>query len=134
MNISQNGIDFIKGFESLRLTAYQDSVGVWTCGWGHTNGVTSSTVCSEPQAEQWLADDLAPADAAVTRMAPDCNQNQHDALCSFTFNLGSGALSQMLAHGFDNVSTQILRWDRAGGQVVAGLTRRREAERTLFLS
>ena len=66
---------------------------------------------------------------------PDCTQNQFDALVSWTFNLGSGSLKTMLAHGWENVPTEMVRWDKARWvEFSPGLTRRREAERDLFLS
>ena len=135
MTIDQAGIDFIKGFEGFSSTIYKDVAGHPTIGIGHlikpdedfTMGITLM------QAETLLYDDMEPVEAKILGLAPDgCRQNQFNALCSFGFNLGTGALAQMLAHGWEQVPAQILRWDQAAGKVVAGLTRRRIAEAALF--
>ena len=136
MQIDQAGIDFIKQWEGFRSMPYKDVAGKWTCGYGHLmrpgdaypNGIT------EAEALVLLAMDVAPVSAAVDRLAPLCNQNQHNALCSFGFNLGVGALEQMLSHGWAEVPEQVLRWTHAGGVVIPGLVRRRQAEVDLFCS
>ncbi len=135
MTASDKCLDIIKEFEGLKLTAYQDSVGIWTIGYGHTRGVHEGDTVTQAQANYNLAVDVEGAEQAVTRMVPEsCTQNQFDALVSWTFNLGSGSLKTMLAHGWENVPTEMVKWDHAGGKVLLGLTRRREAERDLFLS
>ncbi len=135
MTASDKCLDIIKEFEGLKLTAYQDSVGIWTIGYGHTRGVHEGDTVTQAQANYNLAVDVEGAEQAVNRMVPEsCTQNQFDALVSWTFNLGAGSLKTMLAHGWDNVPTEMVRWDKAGGKVLPGLTRRREAERDLFLS
>jgi lysozyme len=137
MTIDQAGIDFIKLWEGFESHPYMDVAGKATVGIGHlikpsedfSSGVTLS------QAESLLYDDLEAPEEALQRLVPaDCTQNQWNALASFAFNLGVGSLETMLAHGWPEVPQQILRWDRAGGQQVPGLTRRRKAEAALFHS
>ena len=140
MKTSDAGIDLIKHFEGLRLHAYQDSVGVWTIGVGHTRTAKPGMVITEDEAVNLLRGDLADAESAVNRlvMVP-LDQGEFDALVSFVFNLGSGnfgksTLLKKLNHG-DRIgaSDEFKRWNRAGGKVLSGLTRRRAAERALFL-
>ena len=136
MNIDQAGLDFIKSYEGFSATVYNDVAGKPTIGYGHLmrpgdsypNGIT------EAQALVLLAMDVAPVSAAVDRLASVCNQNQHNALCSFGYNLGIGALQQMLNHGWAEVPDQMLRWTHTGGVVIPGLVRRRQAEVDLFCS
>ena len=140
MNVSQRGIDLIKSFGGLRLEAYQDGGGVWTCGYGHTRNVKDGDTCTQPQAEAWLVDDLLDAENDFNRcVTVPLNQNQFDALVSFFYNLGAPALEHshtlyLLNHGdYQGFATAMLAWDHDNGKVVAGLLRRREAERDLFL-
>lgn len=139
MRYSKQGIDLTKQFESCRLTAYQDSRSVWTIGWGHTSGVEEGATCSQEQADQWLLDDVADAENAVNRLVKiGLTQEEFDSLVDFTFNVGVGAFhhSTLLAKLNDNdvqgSIDEFDKWDMAGGKVVAGLLRRRNAERALF--
>ncbi|WP_430444785.1 MAG: lysozyme [Pseudomonas piscis] len=140
MRTSQRGLSLIKSFEGLRLQAYQDAVGVWTIGYGTTRGVTSGMSISKEQAERMLLNDVQRFEPDVQRLitAP-MNQNQWDALMSFTYNLGAGNLESstlrrlLNAGDYAGAAEQFSRWDKAGGKVLAGLTRRRAAERELFL-
>ncbi|MEE1209841.1 MAG: lysozyme, partial [Parafannyhessea umbonata] len=97
MRLSQNGVNFIKSHEALRLKAYQDSKGVWTIGWGHTKNVHPGDVITREQAEQFIRDDFAwvertlNADLVAGRDKPLVTQNEFDALCSLVFNIGSDA-------------------------------------------
>ena len=139
---SQRGIDLIKLFEGLRLTAYQDMVGVWTIGYGHTGpDVKAGLTITQQQAEQLLINDLARFNNGVNALVTvKINQNQFDALISFSYNLGLGSLQQstllrlLNAGNFQAAADQFPRWDRAGGKEVAGLLARRNAERALFLT
>lgn len=144
MKIGTAGLDLIKSFEGLRLKAYRDSVGVWTIGWGHTSTARPGMQITEEHAEELLRADLADAERAVTRqITVPLTQNQFDALVSFTFNLGSGALSKstlrrlLNAEDYKGAADQFPRWNkgRVNGALVVlkGLTRRRVAERKLFL-
>ncbi|MGC1307903.1 MAG: lysozyme [Phormidesmis sp.] len=136
-----NGLLLIKSFEGLRLKAYRDAVGIWTIGYGTTRGVKPGMQISEAQAEQFLQQDLARFEQAISDVINvPVNDNQFSALSSFTYNVGPGAfrsstLLRLLNEGHDLRSTadQLLRWDKAGGKPLAGLTRRRKAERSLFL-
>jgi GH24 family phage-related lysozyme (muramidase) len=139
MKISDEGLDLIKQFEGLRLTSYKDVVGIWTCGYGHIQGVGPETMCSAELADQWLREDVHHAENCVAKcINTDLTQNEFDALVSFVFNLGCGALlgSTLLKYindgRMDEASEQFRRWNKAGGQAVAGLTRRREAEAAHF--
>lgn len=141
MRTSQRGINLIKSFESLRLEAYRCPAGIYTIGYGHTAGVRRGDVIDEQKAEQLLAEDLRKFEAVVNRVCPGINQNQFDALVSFTFNLGETNLckSTLLKRVKINpngrsIYMEFLRWNRANGEVLAGLTRRRRAEADLYFS
>jgi lysozyme len=137
------GEALIKGFETLQLTAYRKYPGEpWTCGWGHTGpDVGPSTVCDEPQADAWFLADTAKVVAATDAHTPlTLTQNQFDALVSFGYNLGISAeehstlLRDIMAGDLTDAAEEFLKWNHVNGQVSAGLTRRRQAERALFLA
>ncbi len=141
MKTSQAGIDLIKSFEGYSATPYEDVVGKSTIGYGHLikPGEIFNAIGPE-QAELILAADLGEAEKSVSDLVKEpLAQNEFDALVSFTFNLGRNAfknstLLRLLNSGqFEAAADQFLRWDHAGGKVVAGLTRRRVAERSLFI-
>jgi len=140
--ISKHGLDFIASFEGCSLTAYWDSLGsVWTIGYGHTGGVHKGQVITKQKALDLLKSDCSGAASAVNRLVKVAiNQNQFDALVSFTFNCGSGALQSstllklLNAGDYKGAANEFPKWNHAGGKVVAGLTRRRNAEKKLFLS
>lgn len=141
MRTSHVGIALIKSFESLRLEAYKCPAGVWTIGYGHTKGVKSGDVIDAQKAEQLLSDDLKEFEAAVNRECPGINQNQFDALVSFTFNCGTGnflkstLLKCVKANPANlNIRREFERWNKSGGMVLAGLMRRRRAEADLYFS
>jgi lysozyme len=93
-HINAAGRDLIKREEALRLQAYLCPAGVPTIGYGHTRGVSLGQAITEAQAEQFLSDDLAVAEAGVERLAPFANNNEFSALVSFAFNLGVPALER----------------------------------------
>ncbi|MBT9314950.1 lysozyme [Leptothoe spongobia TAU-MAC 1115] len=135
-----SGVSLIKSFEGLRLKAYQDAVGVWTIGYGTTRGVRPGQEISEAQAEALLKTDLNRFENAINQaVRVSINDNQFAALVSFTYNVGAGALrSSTLLRKLNRrdiygAANEFPRWNRAGGRVLAGLTRRRNAERALFL-
>lgn len=144
--VSKRGIDLIKEFEGCRLTAYQDEVGVWTIGYGITNSdksITGTTIkrglkISQATAKKWLEESLnrkylPKVMKYDTRY--NWNQNEIDALTSFAYNIGS--IDQLTANGSrsrDTIAKKMLEYNKAGGTVYRGLTRRREAERKLFLT
>lgn len=133
MQISGNGLNLIKEFEGLRLTAYQCSAGVWTIGYGHTRGVTAGMTITKVQAEKYLEADVKWTENAVNELHREWTQNQFDALCSFTFNCGAGNLRKLCANrDVDAIEKAIPLYNKAAGKVLNGLIRRREAERKLF--
>lgn len=138
MNVSQKGIDLIKQFEGCRLQAYKavPSEQCYTIGYGHYGSdVLPGMVISQAQAEALLAQDLIRYENAVIDTGLSLNQNQFDALVSFAYNCGAGNLKK-LVRGRDTqqIADAMLLYNKSGGQVLAGLTRRRQAERTLFMT
>ena len=141
---SQNCYDLIKEFEGCKLEAYPDPATHGepiTIGVGHTGGVKLGDVITQEQADEYLVNDVAYSAKAVNQMvAVSITQNEFDALCSFAFNLGIGnlrnstLLRKLNSGDKNNAANQFLVWNMAGGRLMAGLTRRREAERTLFLT
>jgi lysozyme len=142
LNISENGIALIKESESCRLDSFQDSVGVWTIGFGHTGPeVKEGLHITQDAAEALLLSDLETVEKCIANsVSVNLTQGQYDALCSFVFNLGCSALRnstllRLLNAGDDvGASEQFKRWDHAGGKVLAGLTKRREAEAEMFMN
>jgi hypothetical protein len=142
---SQDAINLIKQFEGLRLNSYQDSIGKWTIGYGTTliNGtpVQPGQTISTTQAEEYLLSDLktnvSPAISSKTK-AP-ITQSMYDSLCCFTYNLGSGTysrsslLKELNATKYLDSATLFSDYVKAGGKVLAGLVKRRGAEKDLFL-
>lgn len=146
MKTSPAGVALIKRFEGLRLEAYRDAVGIWTIGYGHTGNVWQGAKITEHQADVILEHDLERFEEGVqqaTRTAK-LTQGEFDALVSFSFNLGvqalvnSTLLKKLLKGDRAGAADEFLKWDKArvGGKltVLAGLTKRRQAERERFLS
>ena len=139
LSCSPRGRALIEKFEGLRLTAYQDMVGVWTIGYGHTGpDVKAGLTITQQQAEQLLINDLARFNNGVNALVTvKINQNQFDALISFSYNLGLGSLQQstllrlLNAGNFQAAADQFPRWDRAGGKEVAGAALRGDGARLL---
>lgn len=133
--------DLIKHFEGVKLNAYQDSVGVWTIGVGHTGAdVTPGKAISASEALKLLESDADAAASGVSAILPGVvTQCQFDALVSFAFNLGVSALAQstllkkLNAGDVQGAADEFPRWVHAGGQTLEGLVKRRAAERALFL-
>ena len=146
MQISDKGLALIKQFEGCKLTAYRDSVGVWTIGYGWTQPVDGKPIragmtIKQETAERLLKTGLVSYESDVSRLVKvDLTQGQFDALVSFTYNLGARSLStstllrKLNASDYAGAADEFLRWNKAGGKVLNGLARRREAERALFLS
>lgn len=137
--IGTKGLALIKSFEGLRLTAYRDIVNVLTIGYGSTGPhVRPGMKITETQAEALLRNDLARFEKAVGSAAPNANQNQFDAMVSLAFNIGTAAFQnstlvrKFRAGDIAGAKAEFARWNKAGGKVVAGLTRRRAAEAALF--
>jgi lysozyme len=144
MNYSSDGLHLTEQFEAdggPRLVAYQDSGGIWTIAWGHTRGVVAGMTCTRAQAEQWLQEDLAWAESEVNKLVHvPLTQGEFDALVDFTFNCGAGnfdhstLLKLVDAGNMKAAALEFDKWDHCGGQIVAGLLRRREAETQEFNS
>lgn len=146
MQTSDKGIALIKEFEGCKLTAYQDSVGVWTIGYGWTQPVDGKPIragmtIKQETAERLLKTGMVSYESDVSRLVKvGLTQGQFDALVSFTYNLGARSLStstllrKLNAGDYAGAADEFLRWNKAGGKVLNGLSRRREAERALFLS
>lgn len=143
---SQAATDLVASFEGCSLVAYQDGNGIWTIGYGHTGGVKEGDTCTQPQALEWLSEDLTTADDAIARLVTvPLAQNEWDALTSLVFNIGQGNFE----HGGDNgTPSAVLRcinagdtngccrhfmdWKNVAGKVSPGLVRRRTAEQAMF--
>lgn len=149
MKVSEKGRAFIQSFEKCRLTAYRDGGGVWTVGWGHTGPeVRPGFVVTQDQADLLFEDDLQYFECGVEDLVKvPISQDQFDALVSFAYNvgldqdedtraegLGDSTLLKYLNRGeYRNAAAEFLKWDHDNGKRVAGLTRRRIAERDMFL-
>lgn len=154
---SQAGINLIKGFEGLSLTAYKDAVGVWTIGYGHTGdgSVNSGTpdkpkvtpiyageTITQKQADMFLISDISVAETEVNKAnEANLNQNQFDALVSFCYNVGVGAYQASTLLRLVNESLFLDAADQFGlwvtdgdGHIIEGLVNRRRAEKALFLA
>lgn len=136
MKTGKAGIELIKKFEGCRLEAYKCPAGVWTIGYGHTVEVQKGQKISAAQAEALLRSDLERFEKKVDKYREYCwNQNEFDALVSFAFNIGN--IDQLTANGTRSrsvISEKFLLYNKAGGKVLTGLVRRRNAERDLFLT
>lgn len=140
MNISTNGIELIKQFEGCSLKAYKCPAGIWTIGYGHTNGVKEGQTITKTEAERLLKEDLARFERVINDVIKvRINQNQFDALVSFSYNVGTGALKKSTLlklinkEDYNRAAEQFNKWIYAGGKKLAGLVKRRTAEKELFL-
>jgi len=139
MKISDNGLALLRQFEGCRLTAYKCPAGVWTIGYGHTGTVDGVKIgkgmkITKDKAAQLLRSDCARFEAHVSKYGP-WNQNEFDALVSFAYNVGNiNGLTASGKRSRAEIAGAMLRYNKAGGKVLAGLTRRRQAERELFLT
>jgi lysozyme len=134
---SKAALAMTESFEGCRLEAYQDQGGRWTIGYGHTRGVAPGMGCTREQAEAWLIEDLAAAEASVSRLVKlELTQGEFDALVDFEFNTGHLAGSTLLrllnAGEIRPAAAEFAKWDHVNGKEVAGLLRRRLAEREEF--
>ena len=138
MNTSSKGIKFITQFEGCKLQSYQDSGGVWTIGYGHTNGVLPGQTITKQQAELYLMSDLTNKEKYVNKYDNiyHFTQDQFDALVSFCYNAGQGNLKKLLNDG--NKPLELVKVDlpntciKAKGKVLNGLIKRRKAESELM--
>ena len=139
MKMSKKGIELIKKYEGLRLTAYKCPAGVWTIGYGHTKGVKEGQKITNSQAEELLKEDLRVFENGVNKWNLQINQYQFDALVSFAFNLGlanlgkSTLLKKVQANPQDKtIKDEFLKWVNAGGSKIEGLVRRRNEEAEMY--
>ena len=144
MKTNDAGVALIKEFEGLRTTAYKDPVGIWSIGYGHTTAAGPPPVyegqkITAAEAESILLADLAKFEGYLASMVTaKLNENQHGALVSLIYNIGpenfrtSTLRKKLNAGDYAGAAAEFGRWNKAGGKELAGLTRRREAERELF--
>lgn len=139
--IPAEAIDLVKRFEGLRLTSYKCPAGVWTIGYGATGpGIGPGLTWTPEQCERRLIDDLEKCEAAALRLSPHLvlADRQRAAIVSFIFNLGASAYGRsrlrerLNAGDVPGARAEIVRWDKAGGLVLPGLTKRRAAEAELL--
>lgn len=138
MKISESGLNLIKIFEGCKLQAYKDPGGIWTIGYGHTNGVYQGCKITREVAEEFLKQDLHNAEKYVGAYDHiyHFTQPQFDALVSFTYNAGAGNLKKLLSSGTKPI--ELVKKDllnccvRSKGKLLNGLVRRRNAEYNLM--
>ena len=139
MKTSTNGINLIKQFEGCRLKAYKPIAAekYYTIGYGHYGpDVSANMTITQAQADAFLVADLGKFENYVTATGLTLTQNQFDALVSFTYNCGPGNLAKLIkGRDYQQIADAMLLYNKgANKQVLAGLVRRRTAERTLFLT
>tara|TARA_Y100001938_G_scaffold133358_1_gene192626 strand:+ start:2311 stop:2769 length:459 start_codon:yes stop_codon:yes gene_type:complete len=139
MNISEEGKCLIKKFEGCKLEAYKCPAGKWTIGFGFTKGVKEGDTWSQSHAEYMLDVELEEYEGYINDLVNiQLNQNQFDALVAWIYNLGptnfrtSTLRKKLSPETMDEVPREIRRWNKANGEVLQGLVRRREAEALLF--
>ena len=143
MKISKNGLQMIKNFEGLLLVASNKLDGVWTVGYGCTVGVKPYQRITEKQAEEMLVREIAKHETYVNKYAKQLklNQNQFDALVSFSYNCGFGNLKNLVAdkngkatRDKKTIAEKMLLYNKCNGKVMRGLANRRKKEHDLFCS
>ena len=143
MKLSDRGVRLVADFEGFRSCPYRDTQGLWAIGYGSTKGVGPNTKCiSKADALARMKREVnSTYGKAINDLPVDLNQNQFDALVSFVYNLGPGAVDADTGIGaalrrkdFKRAADEMLEWNKAEGRPLAGLSRRREAERKLFLT
>ena len=139
MKVSQDCVDLVKFFEGFEGKAYLCPANVWTIGYGRTKNVQEGDRITKVQAERDLLEELEEfAEQVLNSVKVELTQNELDALTSWTYNLGVGNLNsstllkKLNTGDKDSVPSEMLRWNKAAGKVLAGLTRRREAEAKLW--
>ena len=142
MQTSEKGFDLIRNYEGLQLAAYICPGGKLTIGYGHTGpDVTDGRRIDAEEANELLGRDVERFERAVNELVTvPMTQGMFDALISFSFNLGAGSLKsstllkKLNADDREGAADEFLKWNKAKGKVLAGLTARRESERELFLA
>ena len=139
MQISQEGLSLIKKYEGCELEAYLCPANVWTIGYGHIKDVKEGDQITKEEAEYMLQEEMIEYEGYVNDMVDvELNQSQYDSLCAWVYNLGpnnfrtSTLLTVLNQKRYPEVPQEIKRWNKAGGEVLDGLIRRREAEALLF--
>lgn len=139
MKASETLIEKIKEFEGFRARAYRCPAGVWTCGYGHTQGVTPKTVCTKDAADAWLRHDLVRFERFVMLCPEADSQFRFDAIVDFTYNLGCEAYRnstlrrKILAKAPEKeIRAEFMKWVNGGGRRLPGLVRRRQWEADRF--
>lgn len=140
MECCEKGLCLIKEFEGCRLKAYRCPAGVWTIGFGWTPGVKPGDVWTQEHANEMLVTGVKPYAAAVAKACPHTTQNEFDAMTSLCYNIGPGNFAKSSVVRLHNAGDRhgaanaFLKWNRGGGKILAGLDRRRKAERALYLA
>ena len=139
MKISKEGVALIKKFEGCKLESYYDAVDVLTIAYGRTKAVKAGDTCTQEQADAWLEEELHEYGGYVNKYVEvPLEQHHFDSLVSWVYNLGptnlksSTLLKVLNDKDYEGVPAQIKRWNKAGGKILEGLVRRREAEAKLF--
>ncbi len=130
--------ELIKKFEGCKLKAYKCPAGIWTIGYGHIKGVTKGMEITQEEAEKMLDEDINEFAEQIKKLNLQLNENQFNAILSFAFNVGIGkfagsTMCRLLRQkNYKDAGNEFYRWCYAGGKVLEGLKKRREAERELF--
>lgn len=138
MTFSSDCVDLVKQSEGCSLEAYQDAIGVWTVGWGHTPAQAGEHWTQAEADAQLMADIGKACEHAQDLVTAPLTQGQIDALTDFTFNMGAGNLKtstllrKLNAGLYDEVPSELMRWIYAGGKVLPGLVTRRQREVQLW--
>lgn len=140
-NISNTAIKGICSFEGCKLTSYKCPAGVWTIGYGHTNGVKKGQRITNEQAISYLKQDIQPIIAYLNKLGMCNTQGQFDAIVDFIFNLGVGSFQKSTLYKYvkqhksdDEICKQFMRWTYAGGKQLQGLIKRRQWECNMWRS
>ncbi len=140
MKINEAGLKIIKNFEGLRLHSYKCAAGKVTIGYGHTGNykgkpLTLGMTITKEEAEELLKQDLVKYENYVNSLHRDFNENEYSALVSFCYNCGPASLKSLCKNRTnEQIGNALLLYNKAGGKVLAGLTKRRKAERELFFT
>ena len=140
LRLSTAGRNVLKRLEALRLTAYQDAVGIWTIGYGHTAGVQPGDTLPDPDAaDAMLSTDVSEFEAAVNSAVQNASQLQFDAMCLLAYNIGIAGFirsSVLKAHNrgdYQSAARAFGLWNQAGGKILPGLVTRRAEEAAMYL-
>lgn len=138
---NQSGLNLLKSFEGCKLTAYKDIGGVWTIGYGETEGVYPGQTITQEQADEMLMNSLKEfIDGVNSLVTTPISDNQFSALVCFSYNVGLQNLKKSMllrcvnTLHYSDAAKQFVKWDHVNGIVSDGLLRRRESERDLFLA